>query len=71
MPVAGGDKETRTNVYNPCHLAEHLIFRCSGYVCMGSRDASHSVSCVKPRSYTDADNSISDSYLILKENTNA
>lgn len=72
MPVAGGNKETRTNVYNPCHHIRHLVSCVSRHDYVGSNHARLDAPDVKPRHAIDTNSC--DSYTvnyILKEKANA
>ena len=48
LPVAGGNRVTKTNVYNHCHHIGHLISCVSRYDYVGSNHARLYVPDVKP-----------------------
>ena len=71
MPVAGGEVETRTNVYNPCHHIEFLVSCVSRYDYVGSNNARLDALDVKPRHAIDTNTCVSyTGNYILKEKAN-
>lgn len=72
MPVAGGVRETRTNVYNPCHHIRQLVSCVSRHDYVGSNHARLDAPDVKPRHVIDTNScgSYTVNY-ILKEKANA
>jgi hypothetical protein len=75
MPVAGGNKEMKTNVYNPCHHIGYLVSCVSRYDYVGSNHARLDAVDVKPRHFIDANSCVSytGNYILkaAKEITNA
>ena len=72
MPVAGGVRETRTNVYNPCHHIRHLVSCVSRHDYVGSNHAGLDAPDVKPRHAIDTNSFVSyTGNYILKEKANA
>lgn len=75
MPVAGGVRETRTNVYNHRHHSGHLVSCVSRHDYVGSNHARLDAPDVKPRHSIDNNSYVSytGNYILkaAKENTNA
>lgn len=75
MPVAGGNKEMKTNVYNPCHHIGCLVSCVSRYDYVGSNHAGLDALDVKPCNTIDTASGVSytGNYILkaAKETTNA
>ena len=72
MPVAGGVRETGTNVYNPCHHIRHLVSCVSRHDYVGSNHARLDAPDVKPRHAINTNSCVSyTGNYILKEKANA
>ena len=75
MPVAGGNRVTKTNVYNHCHHTGHLVSCVSRYDYVGSNHARLDAVDVKPRHSIDTNSGVSytGNYILkaAKEITNA
>ena len=71
MPVAGGVRETRINVYNPCHHIGYPVFCVSRYDYVGSNTARVDVLAAKPSHAIDINTCFSyTGNYILKEKAN-